>query len=167
MLPNTIETVSPEEYFETIKTLYELLTKTDVTEADLQTIRGIVDHEAAHLKAFEDLDVASEDTVYGIWVKPRPPSTQQYWEQHSSLTTKIMYIPYAYARRVASTKLGIAAAVAAPLAPSDADISALQGMGYTGPEDVARRVIAHNKRSSLWLPVPKFARTPWFDREEL
>lgn len=53
------------------------------------------------------------------------------------------------------TKLALASIAAAPAKPSGKDLSALGLMGYSGVQDVAERVIEHNKLSpDLALRLP-------------
>jgi hypothetical protein len=53
-----------------------------------------------------------------------------------------------------TTKLGLAAVIAAPADPSPGDIAQLQEIGYTGVADVAERVIEHNRHATTPLPMP-------------
>jgi hypothetical protein len=155
--PNAVEVDTTEQLYETMLAFFEILRGPDgVNRGDMGYIITNLIHEMDHGKAKLALGALAQDLVYGLWIQPEVQPTGE------RATGRLDATPYTTVRQMRTTKLGLAAIIAAPKEPSAGDLLALEEMGYAGAEDVARRVILHNERSSQQIPIPKVAQQPGF-----
>jgi hypothetical protein len=155
--PNAVEVDTTEQLYETMLAFFEILRGHDgVNLGDMRYIMTNLVHEMDHGKAKLALGALAQDVVYGFWIQPKAQPTGE------GVAGRLDATPYTAVRQMRTTKLGLAAIIAAPKEPSAGDLLLLKEMGYAGAEDVARRVILQNERSSQQIPVPKVAQQPGF-----
>lgn len=78
----------------------------------------------------------------------------KFARHHKREGDRLVYQFYVEPFGLETTKLGLAAIVAAPEKPSQTSNEDLYAMGYVGVADVAARIAEHNRRSGRRLPVP-------------
>lgn len=142
--PNVV-TVGTAEQLEQLTTAYrEVASTIGFSLGPVDTVGPR--HEAEHAAAA--LALGADRVEYGI------KFAHVVIGIDADVATLALHVQLFMSPTITTTKLGFAAILAAPSVPSKSDTAALQAMGYTGVEDVAKRVTQHNQRSNQKIPMP-------------
>lgn len=130
--PNGVMVETEEE----LRLILGLISQRPGWELRHSQITDLIEHEKAHYLSMPAKRLAYQMRVY------------EDADRRLRVTTE--------GTKWATTKLGVAASLAAPLQPSHYDLSTLRDMGYSSRAEVRSRIIAHNAQSlGKLLPVPK------------
>lgn len=138
----TLVVATPESFKEMLRGVYAELGG-GRSEADID---DEVRHESAH--AWAAARVGATATQYGVsFFRVVDPNSTNEPFVASEVFTK-----HSFGRTMPA--LVLASVLAYPLVPSPGDIADIQGLGYSGVEDVAQRIYAANTQYDFGLPVP-------------